>query len=105
MNELLIARDSAFGPEMADAFMRVAVEGAQTLRQHQQRHPHVRETAATIERTMNSCEALLERSVGGSRSGSQQASRGMQGLPEQGQYGQGTSGQPRGGSAMTGQRY
>ncbi|WP_229380231.1 hypothetical protein [Haloterrigena salifodinae] len=111
LNELLIARDSMFGPELATAFLRVADEGLPTLRQFQQRHPHVLETVATIERTMNSCESLLRR-VGGSqgRQGSgtgagSTGSRGMQGMAEQGRYGQGMSGQPRGGSEVTGQRY
>lgn len=119
LNELLIARDSTFGPEMADAFLRVADEGLPTLRQHQQRHPHVLETVATIERTMNACESLLGQTGGGSpsRQGSDtraDRSREMRGMREQGQYGRETSGRtrgrsemagPRDGSETTGQRY
>ncbi|ELZ22927.1 hypothetical protein C477_03894 [Haloterrigena salina JCM 13891] len=112
LNELLIARDSMFGPELATAFLRVADEGLPTLRQFQQRHPHVLETVATIERTMNSCESLLRRVGGGSRgrqgSGTgvgSTGSRGMQGMAERGRDGQGMSGQPRGGSEVIGQRY
>ncbi|WP_309138767.1 hypothetical protein [Haloterrigena gelatinilytica] len=112
LNEMLIARDSMFGPELATAFLRVADEGLPTLRQFQDRHPHVLETVATIERTMNSCESLLRR-VGGGSQGRQgtgtgagsTGSRGMRGMAEQGEYGQGMSGQPRGGSEVTGQRY
>ncbi len=112
LNELLIARDSMFGPEVADMFLRVADEGLPTLRRFQQRHPHVLETVATIERTMNACESLLRQVDGGSQgpqgSGTgtgESRARGMQGMREQGQYGQGMSGQPRSGSEMTGQRY
>lgn len=110
LNELLIARDSMFGPEIADAFLRVAAEGLPTLRRFQQRHPHVLETVATIERTMNACESLLQQVDGGSRgrqgSGTRaDQSREMQGTREQGQYGQGMGVQPRDGSEMTGQRY
>ena len=112
LNEMLIARDSMFGPEIAHAFLRIADEALPTLRQFQQRHPHVLETVATIERTMNACESLL-RQVGGdslgqqgSETGARQTrARGMEGMREQGQYGRGMSGQPRGGSEMTGQRY
>ncbi|ADB59021.1 hypothetical protein Htur_0120 [Haloterrigena turkmenica DSM 5511] len=112
LNELLIARDSMFGPELADAFLRVADEGLPTLRQFQGRHSHVLETVATIERTMNSCESLL-RQVGEDSRGRQGSgtgagsteSRGMQGMSEQGQYGQGMSGQSTGGFEMTGQQY
>ncbi|WP_276254937.1 hypothetical protein [Halomontanus rarus] len=60
LNEKLIARDSMFGPEVADLFVRVATEGLPELERHQQRHPHVVETIATIERTINSCTAVLE---------------------------------------------
>lgn len=112
LNELLIARDSMFGPELADAFLRVADEGLPTLRQFQGRHSHVLETVATIERTMNSCESLLRQVGGGSRErqgagtgAGSTGSRGTQGMSEQGQYGQGTGGQSTGGSEMTGQQY
>ena len=111
LNEMLIARDSMFGPEMANSFMRVADEGLQTLRQFEQRHPHVLETAATIERTMNSCEALLRQVGGGSRTGGRGTGTRMhrppelQGTGEQGQYGRGTSGQPTGRSERTDRQY
>ncbi|MXV60917.1 hypothetical protein GS429_02275 [Natronorubrum sp. JWXQ-INN-674] len=135
LNEMLITRDSMFGPEVADMFMRVASEGLPELRQHQQRHPHILETVATIERTMNSCEAVLQQ-VGQGRQGSrmdkrqsggqmgaqqtggqmrgqqsgnqmdgQQAANQLRGMTEQGQYGQGMSGQPTSSADITGQHY
>ncbi len=100
LNEMLIARDSMFGPDVADMFIRVAAEGLPELRRYQH-HPHVAETIATIERTMTSCETGL-RQVG---RGAQMGGEGMQGLPEQGRHGQGMSGQPTGRSEMTGQQY
>ena len=92
LNEMLIARDSMFGPEVADMFIRIANEGLSELRQYEQRHPHVTETIATIERTMNSCETVLEQ-VDGSQMGTggqqmmqggQQSQMGMQGGQQSG---------------------
>lgn len=68
LNEMLIARDSMFGPELADAFLRVAREALPELRRYQQRHPHITETIATLERTMNSCSTVLEMVGQGGRS-------------------------------------
>lgn len=121
LNEMLIARDSMFGPEVADMFIRVANEGLTELRRHQQQHPHITETIAAIERTMNSSESVLQQ-VGGQQTASQGMTDQMQGqqtggqqtggqqmgaqpmrnqqrsrgMPEQGMHGQGMSGQPTG---------
>lgn len=69
LNEMLITRDSMFGPEAAELFLRVAAEGLPELRQHQQHHPHIAETIATLERTMNSCETVLQQVGQGSQTG------------------------------------
>ncbi len=71
LNEMLIARDSMFGPEAADMFIRVANEGLPELQQYQQRHSHVAETVATIERTMDSCASVLQQIGQGSQMGGQ----------------------------------
>ena len=115
LNEMLITRDSVFGPEVAELFLRVADEGLPELRQHRQHHPHIVETIATLERTMNSCGTVLQQGggrsrMGGRESGSQkrgrqQSERQMQGMREQGRHGQGMSGQPTGGSELTDRRY
>ncbi|MCU4972367.1 hypothetical protein OB955_06405 [Halobacteria archaeon AArc-m2/3/4] len=76
LNEKLIARDSMFGPEVADLFVRVATDGLPELQRHQHHHPHVAETVATIERTINSCTSVLE--MGGREQGRSQ-------MPMQGQ--------------------
>lgn len=59
LNEKMIARDSMFGQELAETFIRVATEGLPEIRQYSQHHPQIAETVATIERTMNSCETVL----------------------------------------------
>lgn len=82
LNEKMIARDSPFGPELAETFIRVATEGLPELRHHQQRHPHVAETVATIDRAINSCSALLE---SGGQAGPMQQRGGTQG-GQMGQY-------------------
>lgn len=97
LNEKLIARDSMFGPEVADLFVRVATEGLPELERHQQRHPHVVETIATIERTINSCTAVLEMGGRGKSRMSMQGQRqGQSQMPmrDQGQ-GQTTGTQPQ----------
>lgn len=113
LNEMLIARNSMFGPEVAEMFLRVAAEGLPELRRFQQRHPHVIETIATIERTMNSCETVLQQVGEGTQMGGNQqsmqsmqgSSEHVQGPSEQRQYAHGPSGHPTGGSEMPGQRY
>lgn len=128
LNEMLIARDSMFGPEVADVFIRIANEGLTELQYHQQHHPHVTETIATIERTMNSAETVLQQ-VGGQQtasqgmtaqmqsqggggqqmgqpmSGQRTGSHEMQGMPEQGAHGHGMSGQPTGSAGSAGRQY
>ncbi|OLZ42759.1 hypothetical protein A6E15_16235 [Natrinema saccharevitans] len=98
-NEKLIARDSMFGPEVADTFIRIARESLPELQQHQQ-HPHVAETISAIDRTMDSCTTLLE------MVGSQEmATRGTQ--QSGGQMGAGgrrTGRQSMGGQQTGGQR-
>lgn len=112
LNEMLIARDSMFGPEVADMFIRVASEGLSELQRHQQQHPHITETIATIERTMNSAETVLQQ-VGGQQTasqgmtdqmGGQQMSQPMGGQQMSGQsMGGQQMGQPMGGQQMSGQ--
>ncbi|WP_255681780.1 hypothetical protein [Natrinema sp. SYSU A 869] len=58
-NEKLIARDSMFGPEIVDTFVRIAEESLPELQQFQQ-HPHVAETISAIDRTIDSSLTLLE---------------------------------------------
>ncbi|WP_254762459.1 hypothetical protein [Natrinema marinum] len=74
LNESLIARDSMFGPEVADAFVRVATEGLAELQQYQQ-HPHIAETISVIDRTIDSCSIVLGmvdgQAAGGQQPGSQ----------------------------------
>ncbi|WP_247003462.1 hypothetical protein [Halosolutus gelatinilyticus] len=67
LNEMLIARDSMFGPEVADAFLRIGTEALAELRRFEHRS-HVAETIATIDRTMNACESVLQQ-VDGRRMG------------------------------------
>ncbi|ELY85030.1 hypothetical protein [Natrinema altunense] len=90
-NEKLIARDSMFGPEIADTFVRIAEESLPELRQFQQ-HSHVAETIAAIDRTMDSCLTLLESVEGGQQMGGQQIG------------GQQMGGQQMGGQSMTTQQ-
>nr|WP_254769469.1 hypothetical protein [Salinilacihabitans rarus] len=58
-NERLIARDSMFGPEVADLFVRVATEALPELEAFQH-HSHVDETIGVIDRTIDSCRTVLE---------------------------------------------
>ncbi|WP_326544635.1 hypothetical protein [Halopiger djelfimassiliensis] len=95
LNKKLIARDSMFGPEVADTFIRVATEGLPELRQYQQQHPHVAETITAIERTMDSCETVL--GMVGQQMGGQQMTGQQMG-------GQQMTGQQTGGQQMTGQQ-
>ncbi|QCC58870.1 hypothetical protein NP511_10470 [Natrinema thermotolerans] len=95
-NEKLIARDSMFGPEIADTFIRIAREGLPELQQFQQ-HPHVAETISAIDRTMDSCTTLLEmvggQSMGGQGTQGSMERSGGQGMGQQSMGGRGTSGQ------------
>ncbi|QCS44236.1 hypothetical protein FEJ81_00260 [Natrinema versiforme] len=97
-NEKLIARDSMFGPEIADTFVRIAQESLPELQQFQQ-HPHVAETISAIDRTIDSCTTLLEMVGGGQQMGGQQMS-GQQPMGGQQMSGQ----QPMGGQQMSGQQ-
>ncbi|WP_192498437.1 hypothetical protein [Halorussus halophilus] len=76
LNKKMIARDSVNGPELADAFLRVAQQGRQTLQQHQQQ-PHVQETLQVLDQTVDATNKLLS-SIG-------QQSVGQQGTQWQGQ--------------------
>ncbi|WP_310907275.1 hypothetical protein [Natrinema sp. 1APR25-10V2] len=71
LNESLIARDSMFGPEVAETFVRVATESLPELQQYQQ-HPHIAETISVIDRTIDSCSTVLGM-VGGQATGGQQS--------------------------------
>lgn len=85
LNEKLIARDSPFGPLVAQTFVRVANQGLPELRRYGQQHPQIAETVATIERTINSCTALLD-------SGGQQGMQGGQRMGGRQMGGQGRHG-------------
>lgn len=99
LNEMLIARDSMFGPEVADLFVRVANEALPELRRFDD-HPHVAETIATLERTTNSCETVLGHVVGGMGSGMGGGQR-----AESGGTGAAGTGQRRHGHGATGEQY
>lgn len=101
LNAKLIARDSMFGPEIADAFIRVGTESLRELQQYQQ-HPHITETMSAIDRTIDSCSTLLEMGGGGQQTGSE----GMSGQQPMagGQRGQQMSGQRTGSQGMGGQQ-
>ncbi|WP_128475703.1 hypothetical protein [Halorussus pelagicus] len=58
LNEKLIARDSINGPEVAEAFLRVAQQGLPILQQHQQ--PHVQETYQAVQQALDSTNKLLD---------------------------------------------
>ncbi len=60
INERFIARDSPFGPELADLFVRTAIEGLPELEQHGHQHPHITETISAIDRAIDSCETVLQ---------------------------------------------
>ncbi|RKD93960.1 hypothetical protein [Halopiger aswanensis] len=85
LNEKMLARDSMFGPELAETFIRVATEGLPEIRQYSQQHSHIAETVATIERTMNSCETVL-RIVG--QQGQLEPMTRQERMGQQGQHGQ-----------------
>ncbi|GAB3678063.1 hypothetical protein [Halopiger thermotolerans] len=88
LNEKMIARDSMFGPELAETFLRVATEGLPEIRQHGQHSPLIAETVATIERTMNSCETVLGM-VGQQGGAGEMGQHGHQGgMSQHGQMGQ-----------------
>ncbi len=67
LNEKFIARDSINGPEIAEAFLRVAQQGLPILQQHQQM-PHVQETYEAVTQAMDATEKLLH-SIGGGQTG------------------------------------
>ncbi|WP_408960045.1 hypothetical protein [Natrinema sp. 74] len=96
LNARLIARDSMFGPEVADVFIRVGTEGLRELQQYQQ-HPHITETMSAIDRTLDSCSTVLEMVGGGG-----QMMGGSQQMEGQQMGGQQMGGQQMGGSQMTG---
>lgn len=62
LNERLITHDSAYGPHVAEAFLRIAQQSIPELRQYQQ-DPAVADTIPVVERAIESTEKLL-RSVG-----------------------------------------
>jgi len=66
LNEKLIARDSINGPEVAEAFLRVAQQGMPILQQYQQ--PHVQETYQAVQQAMDSTNKLLDSISGGQQS-------------------------------------
>jgi hypothetical protein len=58
LNARLIARDSVYGLEAAMLFASVAEDGLQEIRRHQ--NPHCQETAAVVNRAIDSTYRLLE---------------------------------------------
>jgi hypothetical protein len=58
LNDRLIARDSIYGLEAAMLFASVAEDGLQEIQRHQ--NPHCQETAAVINRALDSTYQLLE---------------------------------------------
>jgi hypothetical protein len=80
LNEKLIARDSINGPEVAEAYLRVAQQGIPILRQFQQ-SPHVQETLQAVDQSINATNKLLT-SIGG------QYQQGFQEMAKQAQAGQ-----------------
>lgn len=105
LNASMIARDSMFGPEVADAFIRVATESLPELRQYQQ-HPHISETISAIDRTIDSCSTVLEMVHGGPQMGGQQRTDEQQ-IPTGGMGGgqEGTYGRGQGSGHGMGSQY
>jgi hypothetical protein len=66
LNEKLIARDSINGPEVAEAFLRVAQQGLPILQQHQR--PHVQETYQAVTQAVDATNKLLNTISGGQQS-------------------------------------
>ncbi|OAQ53062.1 hypothetical protein HTG_09530 [Natrinema mahii] len=102
-NEMLIARDSMFGPEIADAFVRIAREGLPELQQYRQR-PHVAETISAIERAMDSCTTLLEMVGGGGETSGRRPMGAQQSGGQMGTGGRRTGRRSMGGQQPRGQR-
>ncbi len=67
LNEKLIARDSINGPEVAEAFLKVAQQGLPILQQHQQ-SPHVQETYQAVQQALDATNKLLNSIGGGQQS-------------------------------------
>ena len=100
LNEKMIARDSVFGPQVAEAYLMVAQQALPILRQFEQ-SPHVSETLSAVTRSLDSIEQLLStigyqpttQSGGGMGQQSQttQQPQGMsQGMGQQSSFGQGS---------------
>jgi hypothetical protein len=58
LNEKLIARDSIFGPQVAEAYLQVTQQALPILQQFEQ-SPHVGETLSAVTRSIDSIEYLL----------------------------------------------
>ena len=67
LNEKMIARDSINGPELAEAFLKVAQHGMPILQQHQQ-SPHVQETLQAVQQSTEAINKLLDSISGGQQS-------------------------------------
>ncbi len=96
LNEKLIARDSINGPEVAEAFLRVAQQGLPILQQHQQ-EPHVQETYQAVQQALDATNKLLDSISGGQQSPTT-------GIREQVQQQSGQMGQQTGQMGQTGQQ-
>lgn len=82
LNEKLITHDSAYGPHLAEAFLRIAQQSIQELQQYQQ-DPAVADTIPVVRRAVESTEKLL-RSVGWqTQAAGQQTGQQLQPAPQQ----------------------
>jgi hypothetical protein len=86
LNEKLIARDSINGPEVAEAYLRVAQQGIPILQQYSQ-SPHVQETLQAVDLSINATNQLLT-SIGSVQQGFQELAQQAQFQQPQGQMGQ-----------------
>lgn len=97
LNEKLIARDSIFGPQVAEAYMQVAQQALPTLQQFEQ-SPHVSETLSAVTRSLDSINQLFSsigyqqtsQMGGGMTQQPQGMSQGTQGMGQQSSVGQGS---------------
>lgn len=83
LNEKLISRDSINGPEVAEAFLRIAQQGLPILQKYQM--PHVQETLQAITSAIDSTEKLLNSIGGKQQMGGQQGFQEMAQQPQGGQ--------------------
>ncbi len=103
LNEKLIARDSINGPEVAEAFLKVAQQGLPILQQYQQ--PHVQETYQAVQQALDSTNRLLDSISGGQQSPTMGIREQVQGAQGQQPMGQQSMGQQPQGQQPQGQSF